>query len=57
MEFTEKNITKYEIQAVGSFNPVIIQPDWFRKFKILPEQEIEFVYLRFAVSFTVCCVA
>ena len=29
MIFTEKNINKFDIQAVGSFNPVIFQPEWF----------------------------
>lgn len=35
-----KSIQRASIVILGNFNPVIFQPEWFRRFKILPEQEI-----------------
>lgn len=35
-----ESIQRASIVILGNFNPVIFQPEWFRRFKILPEQEI-----------------
>lgn len=37
---TISSIIGSSIVILGNFNPVIFQPEWFRRFKILPEQEI-----------------
>ena len=37
---TISSIIGYSVVILGNFNPVIFQPEWFRRYKILPEQEI-----------------
>jgi hypothetical protein len=32
----------FSIVVRGSFNPAILHPEWFRRYKILPEQEISY---------------
>ena len=34
------NLTLVSIVIVGNFNPMILHPEWFRRFKVLPEEEI-----------------
>jgi hypothetical protein len=34
------NMTLVSIVSVGNFNPMISHPEWFRRYKVLPEEEI-----------------
>jgi hypothetical protein len=37
---TDIKMTIAYVVVVGHFNPAIIHPEWFRRFKLLPEEEI-----------------